>query len=278
MCEAEYQCDGEFLKLLAHRADIDLARAVLELARDADPELDFRPTLDWIAERGRELSKPVAHARNDHEALETLRHCLAEIYDLCGDASCYTCPEGSYLNRIIETRRGIPIALSVLYLLVGAKVGISLSGVAAPMHFLLRYEGIDGPVFVDPYSRGQILSRKECLLWLQDQTGIQRGSLGKSLRPVGNRQIIIRMLSNLKSMHLKQENWRQAWLVQHRLTALHPSCYDHQRDLALISLKANQPGQALDLLERCLKLCPQEEQDLLQHSRGMARRLLSLWN
>jgi regulator of sirC expression with transglutaminase-like and TPR domain len=273
-----YACDSEFLKLLTRRGDIDLAVLSLELARDAYPDLDFRAVLDWLDRCASQLSGSVVRAQGEPESLQLLAECLAERHGIFGDDDCYERADSSYLHRVIETGRGLPITLSVLYMAVAERVGIDLRGVSAPKHFLTRYESVGGPLFLDAFSRGRVLSRNECSKWLSQSVGLKRSDLRVALKPVGPRAIVIRMLNNLKVLYARQSNWSAAWMVQHRLTALQPSSYSEQRDLALISLHANRPGHALDLLRSCLRNCPQDEKATLELHLQEASSQICRWN
>jgi regulator of sirC expression with transglutaminase-like and TPR domain len=276
--EPSYACDAEFLKLFTRRADVDLTLVALELARDAQPGLDFRPALEWIDQRARELSGAVARSRSDAEALRLLVECLAEQHGIFGDVECYQRAESSFLNRVIETGRGLPITLSILYMAVADRVGIDLRGVSAPRHFLTRFESVDGSLFVDPFARGRIISQRECVRWLCEISGLKKSDVRVSLKPVGSRTIVIRMLNNLKALYIRQEGWTAAWMVQHRLAALLPCSYQERRDLALISIRANRPGHAIDLLQSCLRTCPTEEKPSLELHLQEANSQLCRWN
>jgi len=276
--EPSYACDAEFLKLFTRRPDVDLTLVALELARDAQPELDFRPTLEWIDERGRELSGAVARARTEADTLRLLGECLAERHGIAGDPSCFDRPESSFLNRVIETGHGLPITLSVLYMAVAERVGIDLRGAAAPRHFLTRYESVGGTLFVDAFGRGRVLSQQECVRWLCGITGLTKTDVRSALKPASPRTIVIRMLNNLKALYAQQDNWPAAWMVQHRLTALQPCSYQERRDLALISLRANRPGPAIDLLQSCLRTCPEEEKETLKLHLLEANSQICRWN
>jgi regulator of sirC expression with transglutaminase-like and TPR domain len=273
-----YAEDTEFRKLLVRQADIDLTTAALEVARDAFPKLDFKTTLEWIRERGRELAGPIARAKSEREALEALSACIAGTHGIFGTKEAYERAESSYLNRIVETKRGIPISLSILYMAVAKEVRLELAGVSAPLHFLTRYESIDGPLFVDAFSNGRILTKSECLTWLGEISGLDAEKIKIMLKPVRPREIVVRMLNNLKAVYARNEQWREAWLVQHRLSSLQPAAYDERRDLALISLKANRTAQAVDLLQSCLRACPAEEKETLESNLASARGQLSRWN
>lgn len=276
--DPDYACDSQFLKLLARQTDVDLTTAALELARDAYPGLDFRPTLDWIQDRADELAAPVSRAHSGPQVLWELGRCLAERHGLHGNESAYDRADSSYLHRVIETKRGIPISLSVLYMAVAQRVGIDLRGVAAPMHFLTRYDSVDGPLFVDAFTHGRVLQEQECRQWIGEISQLWGQAVEAALRPVGPRAIVIRMLNNLKAVYTGQEDWRAAWIVQHRLTALEPFRYQHRRDLALLALRADRPGQAVDLFRSCLRGCPQRDRPSLERHLFEAQAQLARWN
>ncbi|HUG94199.1 MAG TPA: transglutaminase family protein, partial [Planctomycetaceae bacterium] len=237
-----FERDREFQKLVARRKDVDVTLAALELARDAEPDLEFGPILEWFDARGRELAGPVARARTERDALAELARGIAEQHGILGTEDAYARPEGSFLHRVIETRQGIPISLSVLYMAVAQRVGIDLRGVSTPMHFLARCETVDGAVFLDAYSGGRLLDPPECLAWISRIAGVSKASVRATLKPASPRTIVIRMLHNLKAVYARQEDWSAAWTVQRRLTALEPASYQERRDLALISLHARRPG------------------------------------
>lgn len=277
-CEPSFTCDAEFLKLVTRRADVDITLVALEIARDAYPDLDFRPTLQWIDDRADELSGPIARARVETDALRLLAECLAGRHGINGDVACYEQADSSYLHRIIESKRGLPILLSILYMAVARRVGLDLRGVSAPRHFLARYESVDGTLFVDAFGRGRVMTYSRCIKWLCEISGLNKPDIRASLKSVGPRTIATRLLNNLKALYAKQENWPAAWMVQHRLAALQPCSYQERRDLGLISLRANRPGQAIDLLRSCLRTCPQDEKPALERNLQQANSQLCRWN
>src|SRR6202162_1751982 len=185
--EPAYACDSEFLKLLTRRGDVDLTVVALELARDAYPGLDFRPVLDWVDDCAGQLSGSIARARCESESLRLLAECLAERHGIFGDDDCYEQPDSSYLHRVIETGRGLPITLSILYMAVADRVGIDLRGVSAPRHFLTRYESVGGTLFVDPFARGRIISQRECMKWLCEVSGLSKSEVRPALKPARSR-------------------------------------------------------------------------------------------
>jgi len=269
--------DGEFQKLLSRRRDVDLVTAALELARDAEPDLDFRPTQDWIEQRGAEVASKAALCYSENAVFDCLIPHLTEEHSLQGDEAGFDRPEYSYLPHVIATGRGLPISLSVIYMEVGRQAGIMLEGVSAPMHFLSRYQASHGPVFLDAFGGGQTFSQPECVDWLQARTGLPIEQVVASLRSATPRHIVMRMLHNLKQMHSQQGNWRLAMRVQQRLVALNPADGNEQRDLGLFALRADEPGVAYDALSQCLTRSHGDQTDrlrelLLTTERDIAQR------
>jgi regulator of sirC expression with transglutaminase-like and TPR domain len=274
----DYSCDIEFMKLLARRQDVDVVRAALELARDTYPNLEYDNVFRWIDDRVAELIAPVARAWSERGALGEVTRVLSDEWGLHGDEACFDSADGSYLHRVIETRRGIPISLSLLYMAIANRLGIELEGVAAPRKFLTRYDTPEGPLFLDAFAGDRVMTLKECSLWLQSAADVPPAQVRSHLKPATSRTIIIRMLNNLKALHVRQENWDAAWLAQHRLTALQPATYQERRDFAIITLKAQRPGQAIELLQSCLKTCPSNESEMLERQIDTAQAQLACWN
>lgn len=274
----DYSADSEFQKLCARREDVDLTIAALELARDANSDLQFNQTLNWIDRLASDISGPIARARNEADMLAELAGAIFQTHGITGDAAAYAFAESSYLPSVIETRRGIPISLSVLYMAVAARAGIDLLGVAAPAHYLTRYESADGPLFIDAFSCGRILDYEECLDWMRTMTRLPRHQLEPMLKAATTRSTIVRMLNNLKGVYVSQENWAAAWTVQHRLLTLQPTSYAERRDLGVTAVRANKPAEAVDLLSQCLRQCETTEREFLDAQLSLAQGQLARWN
>src|SRR4029079_10694996 len=118
----DFAGDAEFLKLLGRQDDqVNLTSAALELARDAYPDLAFETVFRWIDDRAGELSGPAARAGSDEALLAELGKCLAERHGIVGSREIFEHADGSFLNRVIERKTGIPISLSVLYMAVAER-------------------------------------------------------------------------------------------------------------------------------------------------------------
>jgi regulator of sirC expression with transglutaminase-like and TPR domain len=274
----DFSRDTQFLKLLGRRSDVDLTDAALELARDAHPNLDFDTVRYWVSARADEIRPLAVRAASERESLELLAQVIADEYGIVGSAEAYQSAGGSFLNEVIEERRGIPISLSVLYMAVAEQLGIELAGVAAPMHFLTRVESTEGPLFLDPFAGRRILDLDETVDWLCDISNLSASQVKRSLQPVEPRLIIQRMLTNLKVLYASAEDWPAAWSVQNRLLALNPSEYTERRDLAFVALKTDRPGVAVRLLNSLLNSCPPQDEEILREHLDEAGRQVSQWN
>ncbi len=274
----QFEQDYQFTRLLHHDNFIDLTTAALELARDDQPDLNFDSIHAWIRARASELSGRVALASDDRTLIQEIVECLVEQHGLTGNPTCYHEPEGSYLNQVIEKKQGLPISLSLIYMAVGKELGIDIQGVAAPMHFLVRYESQAGPLFIAPYSRGAIYNEQECLEYMEELTQFSGGELIRLLKPASHREIIIRMLMNLKRIHEERQDYQNAWNVQRRLFALSPLSNTHKKDLAALSFKTKQLSLSIDLLESCLKSCPESEWNSIKLMLEKVRTELAQWN
>ena len=274
----QFERDEQFMRLVRRESDVDLVVAALEIARDEQPELDFEPTLKRLRSTVAKLTRPIAMAGAEVSELNLLVQYMAEELNLHGDQDCFDEAECSYLNRVLETGRGIPITLSLVYMAVGNELGIPLAGVSAPAHFITQLETDHGVLYVDPFRGGHIMDEKECLQWLRDLTELPVSEIRPSLRPATDRQIIVRMLHNLKSLFGSHEQWTSAWRVQSRLALLSPGSYREKRDLALITLKAGRPGEAIEQLKSCIAAGTPEERPVLQQYLKDAHRMAPRFN
>jgi regulator of sirC expression with transglutaminase-like and TPR domain len=274
----DFAADTEFSKLLTYQSDIDVTTAALELARDARPLLRFDPTLIALDRIAEDLRPEVTRMRSDLHALERVCEVLTARYGFGGDPACFELAESSYLDNVVTTGRGLPITLSLVYVAVCERLGLPLVGVAAPAHFLCRFEGAAGPVFVDAFRHGRILDAEECVDWISGISGLPPEAVESALEPAPPRTIVSRMLSNLKALHLRQSNWEAAERVLLRLLALRPSSFADRRDLAAVSLMLQRPGRVVDLLGGSLPSATDDERASASEVLSTARRLLAAWN
>ena len=273
-----FKDDTQFLRMVRRESDVDLVVAALEIARDEQPALNFTPTLETLRSSVTSLTRSVAVATDDINELKLLIGHLTDELNLRGDERCFEEAEGSYLNCVLESGRGLPITLCVVYMAIASELGIPLEGIAAPSHFITRLNSDAGIVYVDPFRDGHVMDEVECVEWLHEITELPAADIYPTLKPVSERAIITRMLNNLKSLFGSKCQWASAWKVQCRLASLKPGSWRERRDLAILTLRAGRPGEAVDLLEHCVSVCTIQERPVLQHHLREAKKLIPQYN
>jgi regulator of sirC expression with transglutaminase-like and TPR domain len=192
---------------------LDLEQGAFLIARTEYPTLDVaahRQTLDRYSNvlRGR-----LRGARTTEDAVKKTAHFLFQDMGFRGNQEEYYNPENSYLHRVLELKRGIPISLAVVFLLVARRLSIPVHGVSLPQHFLLKFREPGREVFVDAFHGGTLLSARDCARFLKD-AGIPFRE--DYLRAVPDREILRRMLGNLLRIYMAAEDVRR----MHRVGAM----------------------------------------------------------
>jgi regulator of sirC expression with transglutaminase-like and TPR domain len=184
-----------FRTLVGDAGPIPLFEAAASIALDAYPKLDLQATLADLDRLAQRLATECRGAETETARLQrTLRFFFGTL-GFEGNAQDYYAPDNSYLHRVMATRRGIPITLAVLFAELARQVGLDVQGVAFPGHFLLRVNVSQGMAVIDPFT-GSSLDMDE-LERRAAPHGVRAAAL---LRPATERQILIRMLSNLRAI------------------------------------------------------------------------------
>src|SRR5512146_3040397 len=228
---------------LIERDPVPLDEAALAIAEEEYPRLEaeeYLVRLDQLADRVRAK----APAGRSATLLHALRKVLFEEEGYRGNEAEYGDPRNSFLNKVIDRRLGLPITLCVLYMEVARRVGLVLHGVGFPGHFLAKYVPPSGAeVFVDAFHGGEMLSADECVARYRARTGgrdLDRRHLGA----VAPRQILARMLQNLKRTYLERRDDVRAWWVLDRILLLTPGQLEAMRDRGLVCARLGVPAAA----------------------------------
>jgi regulator of sirC expression with transglutaminase-like and TPR domain len=269
----------EFERLLRRDARPDLTRIALEIARDAYPDLEPGPYLEWIealAARVRDRAPAAARAR---QVLGQINWVLFVEEGFQGNTEDYYDPKNSYLNQVIERKTGIPISLSVLYRAVAHRLGLEMEGVNLPAHFMLRVDRGDETIFVDPFHAGALLDRRGCERRVAELIGRPVVLSDLEIAPCGLDLVVTRMLRNLKAIYLRGHDFSTALPVQRRLAALNPDDPLEQRDLGMLCLQLDRPAEAIAPLQSLLDARPEpEDADAIRALLRAARREVASWN
>lgn len=236
-----------FMSLLAEPV-LRLDEAALAIAAEEYPGLEaaaYLAQLDRLAEQVRRRAPAPLRAAN---TLRALRDVLFEEEAFRGNEKSYYDPRNSYLNEVLDRRLGIPISLSILFMEVARRVGLTLEGVGFPGHFLVKLKPEVGPeIFIDPYNGGELLSADECVARFKNVSH-GRDFDERFLQGVTPRQILGRMLHNLKRIYVEQGDDVRAFWVIDRLLLLAPDAIDEVRDRGLVEARLGlKPAAARDL-------------------------------
>jgi regulator of sirC expression with transglutaminase-like and TPR domain len=232
-----------FAELMAREeAQIDLARACLLISQDAYPGLDVEGYLGEIERFAARLRGRLQGGRGAEERVVELNQFLFDELGFHGNAHDYYDPRNSYLNEVLDRRTGIPLTLSVLYLEVGRRIGLALEGVSFPGHFLVRLALRGSMLVLDPFSGGEPQSEADLRARLRrvipegtsGPVPVQELPLDQFLEPAGKRQILARLLRNLKSIYREADKPERLLAVLNRMLMVAPEAHGELRERGLV--------------------------------------------
>jgi regulator of sirC expression with transglutaminase-like and TPR domain len=237
-----------------------LAEAALAVALDEYPALDTAACLARLDAMAAELAQDLPAGASLEARLEALNRLLFERHGFAGNTRDYYDPRNSLLNDVLERRTGIPITLSIVYMDVARGAGLELEGISFPGHFLVACAVPGGKLVLDPYGGGAALGREELegrLTQLYGAAVLERVDVAELLQPAAPRDILGRMLRNLKAIYLKRRDLPRALAAIERLLLVQPEMTVELRDRGLVYLDMECYRGALDDLERYLGLEPE---------------------
>ncbi len=231
-----------------------LLEAAASLAQDEYPELDVQQVLGDVDQLLARLKRRLPADAAPLARLRALNQFFFNDLNFGGNVNDYYDPDNSYLNAVLRTRRGIPISLAVLWIELAQGLGLQARGISFPGHFMLKVTLPKGQVVIDPFT-GKSLSREELGERLEPYkrsnglVGDFDVPLGLYLQPASSREIIGRMLRNLKEVHHAQEDWQRIIAVQDRLVALLPTAWGEYRDRGVAHAEQGNTASAVRDLE-----------------------------
>ncbi|MFL5803158.1 MAG: SirB1 family protein [Roseiflexaceae bacterium] len=258
-------------------AQIDLADAALCISWEdqgmGDPRATLRE-LDAIAGAARPRITGLTRPPNIVGALNGY---LFDELGFRGNTWSYSDPENSFLDHVLETRAGLPIALAVIYIEIGRRLSLPIVGLALPGHFLARYVAPEiGDVYVDPFNRGRLWTRAECERQVAGFYGSVTPALLKQvMAPPTKRAILARMLRNLKSTYIERGDEVRALAAVERIILIEPDDPQDLRDRGLLRARLGQLHGALEDLDRYARQAPRAADlpQIRQQARALAERL-----
>lgn len=223
----------------------------------ADPECAPESVASTVRGWGERLTARVPADASAQHRLRLLNHFFFDELGFHANSQDYYEAQNSYLHRVVERRIGIPISLSLLYIEIGRRAGLRLFGVCFPGHFLVKLPLTDGAMFIDVSAGGQVLSADALRAQLRAAVrGPDVLPLEVYLRASSDRDILARLLRNLKAIHWNAEQWEAALEIQQRLVALLPDDANERRDRAIVYERLECPRAAAADLVGYLSMHP----------------------
>lgn len=246
-----------FSSLVQSDEHFPLLEAAISLAQDDYPDMDVQQVLGDVDQLMARVKRRLPPDAPVLQKLRVLNQFFFHDLNFGGNVNDYYDPDNSYLNAVLKTRRGIPITLGVLWLELAGGLGLNARGVAFPGHFMVKVNLPKGQVVIDPFT-GQSLSREELAERLEPFRQKSRLDdafdmpMGLHLQSAPPRDIIGRMLRNLKDIHRMQKDWQRLIAVEDRLIVLQPEAWPEYRDRGLAWAVQGQVDLAVPDLEKYL--------------------------
>ncbi|MBM4256828.1 MAG: tetratricopeptide repeat protein [Deltaproteobacteria bacterium] len=259
--------------------ELDLAEAALLIAKEEQPTLDIDAYLRRLDDLAAAVRSRLPEAPTVDDILLNLNIQLYREEGLRGNTSAYYDPENSFLNEVLDRKTGIPITLSVIYMEVARRLGLSLVGVGFPGHFLVKHVGPQSEKVLDPFLGGIELDQQQLTQKLQAMYGENNpyiAMIPQLLSAATKKEILIRMLRNLKGVYLQKNDFQRGLSVIDRILLIAPDMAMEIRDRGSVHHRLGHLQAALQDFQRYLQLAPNA--DDAEAVRTMIRRMTAQLN
>jgi regulator of sirC expression with transglutaminase-like and TPR domain len=243
-------------ELSRSESELDLARAALLIAKEEYPQLSvelYQARLDQVSEEVRDrLGEETAQL----VILEELLRTLYERRGFDGNRDAYYDPRNSFLNDVLDRGVGIPLTLAITVLEIGWRLGLPLEGVKFPGHFLVRYRGDEISLLIDPFNKGAIRFEDEAQGLLDQLYGGTVTMQSAFLRTATKRDMLVRMLTNLKGLYVRLGDHARALAAVERLLMITPTAPAESRSRGVLLARMGRHEEAAKQLEAYLRVAP----------------------
>jgi len=218
---------------------INLAEAALLVAAAEYPQLDVAAYLARLDALAAALEKRLRPDISAADKIILLNRYLFDELGFRGNSSNYYDPRNSFLSDVLDRKLGIPLTLAIVYMEVGRRIGLPLQGVSFPAHFLVKCPLHEGAIVLDPYARGISLGfddLKQRLRELDSSFEPSRSVVAAMLAAAGNKDMLLRLLRNLKSIYVEQQAWLKALGATEHIICVMPDLAEEYRDRGMFYL------------------------------------------
>ncbi|MEQ9398741.1 MAG: tetratricopeptide repeat protein [Longimicrobiales bacterium] len=238
-------------------AEIDMARAALLVAKEEYPQLSVDLYLARLDQMAEEVKDRLASETAPPVVLQELQATLFQRRKLKGNREAYYDPRNSFLNDVLDRGLGIPLTLGMVLLETGWRLDLPLEGVNFPSHFLVRYRGDAVRLLVDPFDGGHTRFEEQAQELLDKVYGGMVRMQDQFLREAGRRDMLIRLLTNLKGVYVNVGDHERALAAVERILLMQPTSRGENRARGLLLVRVGRREDAVEQLEAYLELAPQ---------------------
>lgn len=249
---------------IAHTPDQDMSidhllEGALAIAWEEYPRMDLGHYREIFDRMVADLQPRIAQIHYPLKVVQEINQYLFVKQGFCGNDHDYYDPRNSFITDVVERRLGIPLSLSLVYMVISNRLGFPMDGISFPAHFIIRPRHPDLEIFIDPYNKGEILFPEDCAAKLTQLYGYEIPLQPEYLQPVGIRRILDRLLTNLKLIYLRRREPAKALAAIERSLMLNPDVPTQWRDRGLICYQLDRFTEAKIDLENYLQQVPYAE-------------------
>jgi regulator of sirC expression with transglutaminase-like and TPR domain len=259
---------------------VDILRAALTLSRIHEPFLDMERYVHRVDELAARVAVKIDDPDDPVQIIAAMNDVLFREEMFRGNTVDYYSPRNSFLHDVLERRLGIPITLALVYMEVARRVGFQLFGVGLPGHFLLKHYDVDGhSILIDAFERGSIVTEEDCRQKLDSIYSGQVALQPEFLLPVTRRQMLTRILNNLRSIYLSQRDFRRAVQVVDLILVIYPRSPEDMKQRAVLRYNLNDFRGALSDFEEYVKMSPDaSDAEEIKQTALSLRRSMAMMN
>jgi regulator of sirC expression with transglutaminase-like and TPR domain len=259
---------------------IDLLRAALTFARMEDPRLDVEHYVRRVDALAKRVAAKIQDPDDPQQMIAALNEVLFYEEVFRGNTVDYYSPRNSFLQHVLDRQLGIPISLALVYMEVARRVQFPLFGVGMPGHFLLKHYDVDGrATLIDVFERGSIVTEEDCRQKLNSIYSGQLALQPEFLLPVTRRQMLTRMLNNLRSVYLSQRDFRRAVQVVDLILVIYPRSPEDVKQRAVLRYNLDDYRGALSDFDEYVKMSPDaSDAEEIKQTALSLRRSMAMMN
>jgi regulator of sirC expression with transglutaminase-like and TPR domain len=259
---------------------VDILRAALTLSRIHEPGLDMERYVHRVDELAARVAVKIDDPDDPVQIIAAMNDVLFREEMFRGNTVDYYSPRNSFLHDVLDRRLGIPITLALVYMEVARRVGFQLFGVGMPGHFLLKHYDVDGhSILIDAFERGSIVTEDDCRQKLDSIYSGQVALQPEFLLPVTRRQMLTRILNNLRSIYLSQRDFRRAVQVVDLILVIYPRSPEDMKQRAVLRYNLNDFRGALSDFEEYVKMSPDaSDAEEIRQTALSLRRSMAMMN